>query len=75
MRWASEIHVPLLLLHGSADWRVSPLQSLRMAEELQRVHQPYTLHIFEGGSHVELSGDQPALDAEITGYFREHVTR
>lgn len=75
IRWASELHTQLLLLHGTADWRVNPLQSLRMAEALQKANRPYTLHLFEGGSHVELTGDTAALDSEILAFFRQHMAR
>ena len=75
VRWASELHTPLLLLHGTADWRVSPMQSLAMAEALQKSKRPYSLHLFEGGSHVVLSGEIEGLDKEILDFFRHHQTR
>ncbi len=73
--WVAELHTPILLLHGTADWRVSPMQSLRMAEALQQAGKPYSLHLFEAGTHVELSGDTVAIDAEILSFFRSHLTR
>ena len=75
IRWASEIRVPVLLLHGTADWRVSPLQTLQFAEALQLAKRPYALHLFEGGAHVELSGDTEAIDEEILRFLRDHQTR
>lgn len=75
LRWASELHIPVLLLHGTADWRINPAQTLELAEALQRAKQPYALHMFEGGSHVELSGDTEAIDAEILRFFRDHKTK
>ena len=53
VRWAAKLNkaTPLLLLHGGADWRVSPRQALRMADALLEVKQPFRLVVFEGGSH------------------------
>ena len=42
---------PLLLLHGSADWRVSPKQTLDMADALYEARHPFRLVFFEGGDH------------------------
>ncbi len=51
--WANKFskQIPLLLMHGSADDRVSPHDSLQLAGLLQDVGIPYKLIIFEGGSH------------------------
>lgn len=53
VRWAAKLNrtTPLLLLHGGADWRVSPRQVLRMADALLEVKQPFRLVLFEGGDH------------------------
>ena len=42
---------PILLLHGTADWRVVPEESLNMALALQKANVPYRLVMFEGGDH------------------------
>lgn len=42
---------PILLLHGTADWRVVPEESLTMALSLQKAGVPYRLMMFEGGDH------------------------
>ena len=42
---------PVLLMHGTGDWRVSPVDSLRLAEKLLTEKVPYRLVIFEGGDH------------------------
>lgn len=43
--------VPILILHGNADWRVKSTQALRMGLELDKYRIPYRLKIFEGGTH------------------------
>lgn len=42
---------PVLLLHGSADWRVSPLDSLDMSREMLCERVPHRLVLLEGADH------------------------
>jgi len=53
VRWVDKLPAttPVLLLHGTADWRVSPTQALAMAEALQAARHPYRLVMLEGGDH------------------------
>lgn len=44
-------HTPLLLVHGGADERVHPTQTLRMATALHEHLHPFRLVLFEGGDH------------------------
>jgi dipeptidyl aminopeptidase/acylaminoacyl peptidase len=43
--------VPLLLIHGSADGNVSPVQALDMAKALYDAKHPFRLVMFEGAGH------------------------
>ncbi len=51
--WADKIckTTPLLLLTGSADWRVSPEEQLKMVNKLYEVKHPLRFRFFEGGQH------------------------
>ena len=53
VKWADKIHkkTPILILHGTADWRVVPQMSLDLAREFIRFKQPFRLIMFEGGDH------------------------
>ena len=42
---------PILLLHGSADRRVPPSETLTMARKLYEDKHPFRLVLFEGGDH------------------------
>ncbi len=42
---------PILLLHGSADWRVHPTEGLRMADALFESKHPFRFVFLEGGDH------------------------
>ena len=43
--------VPILLLHGNADWRVKSTNSLQLALEFEKHRIPYRLKIYEGADH------------------------
>jgi len=51
--WVDKLNpkTPILLMQGTADWRVSPEQGFTMAEALYRAKHPFRLVMFEGGSH------------------------
>jgi dipeptidyl aminopeptidase/acylaminoacyl peptidase len=42
---------PILLMHGTADWRVSPMQSINLATAFQEQKIPYRLVLMEGADH------------------------
>lgn len=44
-------NVPVLMMHGTSDWRVSPTDSLRLAQKLLEQKVPYRLIMYEGGDH------------------------
>ena len=54
VRWPDRLskRAPILILHGGADWRVDPGATLRFAEALLRVRQPFRLVMFEGSGHL-----------------------
>lgn len=51
--WADKICIttPLLLLTGSADWRVSPEEQIQMVSRLYQIKHPVRFALFEGGQH------------------------
>jgi dipeptidyl aminopeptidase/acylaminoacyl peptidase len=51
--WADALPetTPILILHGTADWRVDPTQALDMAGAQLKAKRPYRLVMFEGGDH------------------------
>jgi dipeptidyl aminopeptidase/acylaminoacyl peptidase len=52
LRWAEELKVPLLLLHGGEDEQISPRQTLRLGLRLEELGHPYQLYILEGQDHT-----------------------
>jgi acetyl esterase/lipase len=71
VRWAGELHVPLLLLHGEQDWRVSLAQSTRFAEALRQAGTPYELLVFPRDEH-QLALHRREWVQATTDWFRRH---
>lgn len=74
VRWPDELPVdtPILILHGGADWRVSPLQSLDLAAGLQQAGRFYRIVVVEGANH-SLSDAASKRDAERRAWFDRYV--
>lgn len=53
LKWVDKFpkNVPILMMHGTADWRVKPEQSMSLALEFQKHKVPYRLIMMEGGDH------------------------
>ncbi len=51
--WAGQLckTTPLLLMQGSADWRVLPEESLKLAQKLYEAKHPLRFILFEGADH------------------------
>lgn len=51
--WVEELpkHVPLLLMHGTADWRVNPMDSLELSRRCFLEKVPCRLIMYEGADH------------------------
>jgi dipeptidyl aminopeptidase/acylaminoacyl peptidase len=53
LAWPERLHkgTPILLMHGSSDWRVPPAEVFDMGAALWRTEHPFRLVFFEGGDH------------------------
>lgn len=51
--WADEMckTTPLLIMHGSSDWRVLPEESLELVQKLYEYKHPVRFILFEGADH------------------------
>ena len=72
--WADKFSkdVPILMLHGNADWRVKPEQSLKMAMEFQKYKIPYRLVMFEGGDHG-INEHRYEVDQQVLDWFYKYL--
>lgn len=63
---------PILLLHGSGDWRVSPKDVLDMADSLYAKKHPFRLLFFEGGDHG-LSEYRQDVNENVKAFLNYYV--
>ncbi len=72
--WAGQLckWTPILVLHGGADWRVHPSQSLRMAQTLLEHRHPFRLLFYEGGDHA-LTEHEAEVLARIRAWLDHYV--
>jgi dipeptidyl aminopeptidase/acylaminoacyl peptidase len=51
--WADKFYkkTPILIMAGTADWRVNPLDSIKLSEKLYEHKIPHRLVMFEGADH------------------------
>lgn len=76
IKWADKFSkkVPILMLHGNADWRVKPEQSLKMALEFEKYRIPYRLIMFEGGDHG-ISEHRKEVHEQVTQWFDKYLKK
>ena len=65
---------PILLLHGTADWRADTANSYDIARKLQAKGRPYALHIFDNDIHG-LFWNWRERDRLVIDWFRRHMAR
>lgn len=63
---------PLLIMHGSADWRVNPMDSLRLAQKLYEYKVPHRLVMFDGADHG-ISEYKKEVDTMMYSWFDRFV--
>ncbi len=70
--WAERLpaKTPILILAGTADWRVDPRQALDMGQALLAARHPFRLVMLEGGQH-----DLSEHRAEVERLTREWLDR
>jgi len=64
--------VPILMLHGNADWRVKSTQSLKLAMEFEKYRIPYRLKIFEGADHG-IREFKEERDQDVIDWFKRFL--
>lgn len=63
---------PLLLMHGTADWRVDVTDSLRLAEKLYLNKVPYKLVVYPGGDHRLTEYKEESM-TEMKNWLQKYV--
>ena len=71
--WPEKINAPVLILHGTADWRTDPKdQALAVAEKLQALHKTYELILYADDSHG-LPFHWRDRDQKIVEWFKRYL--
>jgi len=65
-------NVPILMLHGNADWRVKPEHSLKLALEFEKYRIPYKLIMFEGADHG-INEHWKEVDEQVLSWFNKYL--
>jgi dipeptidyl aminopeptidase/acylaminoacyl peptidase len=72
--WADQMckTTPLLIMHGSSDWRVLPEESLELVQKLVTFRHPTRFILYEGADHgIDEFRDQKF--AEMKRHFDDYV--
>ena len=70
--WTDKINTPVLMLQGTADWRVNTSQVLALAQKLQESGKTYELIIYANDDHgVPLN--RADADRRTVEWFRMHM--
>jgi dipeptidyl aminopeptidase/acylaminoacyl peptidase len=70
--WPESLGIPLLIMHGGADWSVNPSHSLTIAQKLQSLGKTYELIVYAGDGH-RLARNQEDRDRRAVAWFRKHI--
>lgn len=70
--WAERINVPVLVMHGGADWRAAPGEALSFAQKLQESGKTYELIIYAGDDHA-ISMNKADSNRRIVEWFRKNM--
>ncbi|MEM6992429.1 MAG: prolyl oligopeptidase family serine peptidase, partial [Myxococcota bacterium] len=73
-RWADQLDrtAPILMLHGTEDWRVAPHDALAMAQALLDTDHPFRLMLLEGEGH-SLAGHRDEVHAAARAWVDRYV--
>jgi len=63
---------PILMLHGTSDWRVVPEMAMDLSKEFIKQYVPHRLVLFEGGNHG-LSEFNDEVDNMVKKWFDDYI--
>ncbi len=74
LKWLDKLpqDVPILLLHGTSDQRVSVEQSITLADALDKSGMPHKLVLYPGDNHG-LSHNRTKANQEIVNWFEKYL--
>jgi len=72
IKWVNKINEPTLILHGSDDWRVKPLNAELMIEEMKRLNKEFDFKIVENGDHG-LNTHSNFRNEKVINWFKKYL--
>ena len=72
MYWPDKIDAPVLILHGTGDWRASAAEALSFAQKLQASGKTYELIVYANDDHG-ISGNRADSNRRIVEWFKKHM--
>ena len=71
--WVDKLNSPLLILHGSNDWRCNiNSKALPLVQKLQEYGKPHQFIVYEGDDHF-LSFNREDSELRIIKWFKSHM--
>lgn len=70
--FAEQINTPILIIHGTVDWRVQATDALKFAERLQELKKTYELVIYAGDGHGVPLNQEDSWN-RIVKWFKKHM--
>lgn len=64
---------PFLIMHGSADQLVSPMQSVQLYQALEAKKQNAEYVLVEGAAHGDITWYQPAIIDKVVEFFKQKL--
>jgi dipeptidyl aminopeptidase/acylaminoacyl peptidase len=75
IEWPEKIGVPLLMLHGTADWRApAGTQALPFAQKLQALGKKYELVLYDDDGHG-VDGHRADRDRVMVEWLQAHMMK
>ena len=71
VHWPEKINVPILILHGARDGRVSVQQAKELSKKLDELGKEHELVIFPTGNH-SIGNYKPVRNTKIFEWFEKH---
>jgi dipeptidyl aminopeptidase/acylaminoacyl peptidase len=72
IKWVNEINEPTLILHGSDDGRVKPINAELMIEEMKRLNKEFDFQIVENGDHG-LNTHRKIKNEKVINWFKKYL--
>ena len=72
LHWQEKIDTPVLILQGTGDWRVSPMEALQFAQKLQAAGKAYELVMYANDDHG-LTVNRTDSNRRIVEWFKKHL--